>query len=186
MEGIVDHPAPLFLIAGLLLFGMDILVFGVSPLLFVAAGALATGGILYAASWKGGFLSLAGWNPGFVEALALCAVISLAFAIFGRRPLQKFQNANIREDYCSDLIGREVVTTQEVTKTEGFVYWSGTPWQARLAANVDADHVGKGVRMKVVEVKDLALILRPADGRGETELQNAASIIKHIKQDIGN
>ena len=129
------------MLAGLLVIGAEALrTIGRSgvggDLLFVAAGALATGGILYAASWKGGILSLAGWTPGFLEALALCAMVSLAFAIFGRRPLQKFQNANIREDKCSDLIGREVVTTQEVTKTEGFVYWSGTQWQARLSADV--------------------------------------------------
>jgi inner membrane protein len=170
MERIFDHPALLFLIAGLLLLGVDIFVLGLSPLLFVAAGALATGGILYAASWKGGILSLAGWNPGFLEALALCAAISLVLAIFGRGPLQKFQNANIREDKSSDLIGREVVTTQDVTKMEGFVYWSGTQWQARLAGSVKAERVGPGVRMTVVEVKNLALILRPADGTGETSL----------------
>jgi membrane-bound ClpP family serine protease len=160
MERIFDHPALLLLIAGLLLLGVDIFV--LSPLLFVAAGALATGGILYASAWKGGILSLAGWNPGFLEALSLCAVVSLVFAIF-RGPLQKFQNTNIREDNCSDLIGREVVTTQEVTKTEGFVYWSGTQWQARLAKSVQSDRIGPDVRMQVVEVKDLALILRPAD-----------------------
>jgi membrane protein implicated in regulation of membrane protease activity len=163
MEGIFDHPALLFLIAGLLLLGFDIFVLGLSPLLFVAAGALATGGILYVASWKSGILSLAGWSPGFLEALALCAVLSLIFAIFGRGPLRKFQNANIQEDQSSDLIGREVITTHEVSKTEGFVYWSGTQWQARLAGSVEADHVGPGVRMRVVEVKNLALILRPAD-----------------------
>jgi inner membrane protein len=163
MEGVVDHPALLFLITGLILVGFDIFVLGLSPLLFAAAGALATGGIFYAAAWKGGILSLAGWNPGLLEGLALWGVISLVFAIFGRGPLQKFQNTNVEEDKSSDLIGRELVTTQEVTKTEGFIYWSGTQWQARLAANVDADHVGKGVQVKVVEIKDLALILRPAD-----------------------
>jgi membrane protein implicated in regulation of membrane protease activity len=163
MAGILDHPALLFLIAGLLLLGFDIFVLGLSPLLFVAAGALATGGILYVASRKSGILSLAGWSAGFLEALALCAVLSLVFAIFGRRPLQKFQNANIQDDQSSDLIGREVITTQDVTKTEGFIYWSGTQWQARLADSVKADRAGPGVRMQVVEVKNLALILRPAD-----------------------
>ena len=162
MEGVFDHPAAVFLLAGLLLLGVDVFVLGLSPLLFVAAGALATSGIFYAASWKGGILSLTGWKPGVLEGLALWGVISLVFVIFGRGPLQKFQNANVREDKSSDLIGREVVTTQEVTKTEGFVYWSGTQWQARLAADVDADRVGKGIRMTVVEVKDLALILRPS------------------------
>ncbi len=166
MEGVFDHPASVFLSAGLLLLGVDIIVLGLSPLLFAAAGAVATGGILYAAAWKGGILSLAGWNPGLLEGLALWGAISLVFAIFGKRPLQKFQNANIRDDKSSDLIGREVVTTEEVTKTEGFIYWSGTQWQARLAGNVKAERVGPGVRMQVVEVKDLALILGPARGTG--------------------
>jgi inner membrane protein len=56
-----------------------------------------------------------------------------------------------------------LVTTQDITKTEGSIYWSGTQWQARLAAGVEADRVGPGVRMRVVEVKNLALILSPAD-----------------------
>ncbi len=163
MDAIIDDPAIFFLIAGLIFFGIDIIVIGVSPLMFVAAGAVATGLILYVTSWKSGILYLTGWQPGFLEALALCAAISLALAIIGRRPLQRFQNANIREDRSSDLIGRELVTTQDVTKTEGWVYWSGTQWQARLADSVEADRVGAGVRMQVVEVKNLALILRPAD-----------------------
>jgi inner membrane protein len=163
MDGIVDDPAIVFVVAGLIVFGVDIFVVGVSPLIFVAAGALATGIIFYLASWKSGILYLAGWHPGFLEALALCAALSLALAIVGKRPLQRFQNANIREDQSSDLIGRELVTTQDVTKTEGSIYWSGTQWQARLAASVEAERVGPGVRMRVVEVKNLALILRPAD-----------------------
>ena len=163
MDGIVDNPAILFLIAGLIFFGIDIFVVGLSPLMFVAAGAVTTGAVLYFTSWKSGILYLAGWNPGVLEALALCAAISLALALIGRRPLQRFQNTNVQEDQSSDLIGRELVTTQDVTKTEGFIYWSGTQWQARLAGNVQADRVGPGVRMEVVEVKNLALILRPTD-----------------------
>ncbi len=163
MDGIIDDPAIFFLVAGLIVLGIDIFVIGLSPLMFVAAGALATGALLFLAGWNGGILYLAGWHPGFLEALAICAAISLALAIIGRRPLQKFQNANIKEDRSSDLIGRELVTTQDVTKTDGWVFWSGTQWQARLAGNVAADRVGPGVRMQVVEVKNLALILRPTD-----------------------
>jgi membrane protein implicated in regulation of membrane protease activity len=163
MDGIVDNPAIVFVVAGLIAFGIDIFVVGLSPLMFVAAGALATGILLYFASWQSSILYLAGWHPGFLEALALCAALSLALAVVGKRPLQRFQNANIREDQSSDLIGRELVTTQDVTKTEGWVFWSGTQWQARLAASVEAERVGPGVRMRVVEVKNLALILHPAD-----------------------
>ncbi|HMF06098.1 MAG TPA: NfeD family protein [Methylocella sp.] len=163
MDGIVDNPAIFFLVAGLILLGIDIFVIGLSPLMFVAAGAVTTGALLFLTGWKSGVLYLAGWQPGFLGALAICAAISLALAITGKRPLQKFQNANIREDQSSDLIGRELVTTQEVTKTDGWVFWSGTQWQARLEASARTDHVGPGVRMQVVEVKNLALILHPLE-----------------------
>jgi inner membrane protein len=163
MEAIIDNPATVLMIAGLLLLGTDIFIVGVSPLMFVAAGALVTSGILYLTAWKSSILYLTGWHPGFLEALALCAAVSLALALIGKRPLQRFQNANIQEDQSSDLIGREVVTTQDVTKTEGWIYWSGTQWQARLADGVRAERVGPGVRMQVVAVKNLALILQPVD-----------------------
>ncbi len=161
MNAIIDQPAVLFLIAGLVLLGIDIFVIGLSPLLFVAVGALVTSGILTVAGWSGGILHIAGWVPSFLEGLAICAVVSVLLAVIGRRPLQAFQAADEKEDNSSDLIGREVVTTEEVTKTGGWIMWSGTHWQARLADNVDIDHVGPGMRMKVVEVKNLALVLKP-------------------------
>jgi inner membrane protein len=161
MDAIIDSPAILFFIAGLVLLGVDIFIVGVSPLMFVAAGALVTSLILYVTGWKSGILYLAGWKPGPLEALAICAVVSLLIAVAGKRPLQAFQNSNVQEDTSSDLIGRELVTTGEVTKTGGWVYWSGTQWQARLADSVEIERIGPGVRMQVVQVKNLALILRP-------------------------
>jgi hypothetical protein len=41
------------------------------------------------------------------------------------------------------------------------VDWSGTQWQARLADSVQVERVGPGVRMQVVQVKNLALIFVP-------------------------
>ena len=161
MDGIIDNSEIFFLIAGFVLFGIDIFIIGLSPLMFVATGALVTSGLLYLSGWQGGILHLTGWNPGFLEALAICAVISFLIAMVGRRPLQVFQNSNVQEDRSSDLIGRELITTQDVTKTGGWVHWSGTQWQARLADSVQVERVGPGVRMQVVQVKNLALILVP-------------------------
>lgn len=161
MEAIASNLPAFFLIAGLVLLGIDIFLIGLSPLMFVASAALVTSAMLYAFEWKGSILSLAGWTPGLLESLAFFAVVSLLIAVAGRRPLQAFQNANVQEDTSSDLIGREVVTTQEVSKTDGWVTWSGTQWQARLADSVPVERVGPGVRMQVVQVKNLALILRP-------------------------
>jgi membrane protein implicated in regulation of membrane protease activity len=161
MDAIIDNPAVVFLVAGLVLLGIDIFVIGLSPLLFVAAGALVTSAILYVAGWSGGILHIAGWVPSFLEGLAICAVVSVLLALVGRRPLQAFQAADEKEDNSSDLIGREVVTTEEITKAGGWIHWSGTHWQARLADSVDVESVGPGVRMVVVEVRNLALVLRP-------------------------
>jgi inner membrane protein len=102
MDAIIDSPAILFFIAGLGLLGIDIFIVGVSPLMFVAAGALVTSLILYVTGWKSGILYLAGWKPGPLEALAICAVVSLLIAVAGKRPLQAFQNSNVEEDTSSD------------------------------------------------------------------------------------
>jgi membrane protein implicated in regulation of membrane protease activity len=82
-------------------------------------------------------------------------------AIVGRKPLQRFQNADIEEDKSSDLIGREVTTTQEVTKTHGVIFWSGVEWQARLAQDSPVESLAPGARARVVAVENLALVLTP-------------------------
>ena len=56
-------PANLSLIAGLALLGLDIVVIGLSPVMFVAVGALLTSALLYAT----------GWRPALVETAAIVA-----------------------------------------------------------------------------------------------------------------
>ena len=144
-------PANLSLIAGLALLGFDIVVIGLSPVMFVALGALVVSAMLY----------VSGWRPALIETAALVSGASLLIALVGRRPLQRFQNADVQEDASSDLIGRELTTTHEVTKTEGVVHWSGVEWQARLAEDAPVERAAPGARMKVVKVANLALVLAP-------------------------
>lgn len=144
-------PANVSLIVGLALLGLDIVVIGLSPAMFVAVGALVTSALLYAS----------GWRPAPVETLALIAGASLLVALIGWRPLRRFQNADIEEDKSSDLIGRELIATHEVTKTHGTVFWSGVEWQARLAEDVGVDSLAPGKRARVVRVENLALVLEP-------------------------
>jgi membrane protein implicated in regulation of membrane protease activity len=119
--------------------------------MFIAVGALLTSAVLYAT----------GWRPSLVETAAIVAGASLLIAIVGRRPLQQFQNADIEEDKSSDLIGRDVTMTHEVTKTHGVVFWSGVEWQARLAADSDIESLAPGARARIVAVQNLALVLAP-------------------------
>jgi membrane protein implicated in regulation of membrane protease activity len=144
-------PANVSLVAGLALLGLDIVVIGLSPVMFVAVGALLTSAVLY----------ITGWRPSLIETTAIVAGASLMIAIVGRKPLQRFQNADIEEDKSSDLIGREVTLTHEVTKTRGTVFWSGVEWQTRLAHDSPVESLAPGARARVVAVENLALVLAP-------------------------
>jgi membrane protein implicated in regulation of membrane protease activity len=118
-----NDPAALSLIAGLALLGFDTRVLGMSPMMSFALAAALTSCGLYAS----------GWRPSLIVAAALIAALGLLLALFRKAPLQQFQSANIREDDSSDLIGRELTTTQPVTRAGGAVYWSGVERQTRLA-----------------------------------------------------
>lgn len=144
-------PANLSLIVGLALLGLDIVVIGLSPVMFFALGSLATSATLY----------VTGWRPTMVETAALAAGASLLIALVGRKPLQRFQNADVQEDQSSDLIGRELVTTHEVTKTGGRVHWSGVTWEARLMADAGVERLAPGAKARVARVENLALVLEP-------------------------
>ena len=67
----------------------------------------------------------------------------------------------MQEDQSSDLIGRELVTTHDVTKSGGRVYWSGVEWEARLAADAAIDTLQPGARARVARVENLTLVLAP-------------------------
>jgi membrane protein implicated in regulation of membrane protease activity len=146
-------PANLALVVGLALLALDIAVIGLSPLMFFAIGALAASALLY----------LTGFRPSLIETAALAAALSLAIALVGKKPLQRFQNADVEEDRSSDLIGRELTTTHEVTKSGGLVHWSGVDWRARLAADAAAESLAPGARAKVTAIESLTLVLSPVE-----------------------
>ena len=127
------------------------MVIGLSPVMFVAVGALLTSALLYAT----------GWRPALVETAAIVAGASFLIAFFGKKPLQRFQSADVEEDRSSDLIGRELTTTHEVTKQSGVVFWSGVEWQARLAEDAAIESLARGVKARVIRVENLALVLEP-------------------------
>src|SRR4051812_34406686 len=122
MSDVFSHPAQVIFVIGLVLAAVDIVAIGVSPIMFVAAGGIVSGLLIY----------LAEWEVSLLTALTFWAACSAVIALVGIRPLRAFQNSHPKEDSSSDLIGREVVTTHDVTKSSGTIEWSGTLWQARL------------------------------------------------------
>ena len=77
------------------------------------------------------------------------------------QPLKRLQNKTVDESSSSDLIGRTVTTTGTVTKSSGSLEWSGTTWKARLANDVEQDELPENTQAEIVDVKSLALILKP-------------------------
>ncbi|MCX7898880.1 MAG: hypothetical protein N2444_02105 [Methylocystis sp.] len=150
--GFFYDPANASLVAGLVLLAIDIVVIGLSPLMFVGLGAIVASIVLYAS----------GWRPSLVETLALVAGASLLVTLVGWRPMKRFQAADVEEDQSSDLIGRDLTLTHEVTKTDGVVIWSGVEWRARLARDCGVERLGPGARARVTRVDELTLVLTPA------------------------
>ncbi len=146
-----SDPANATLVAGLILLAIDIVVIGLSPLMFVGDGALSVSLLLFAL----------GWRPAVGETLALVAGASLLVTLIGWRPLKRFQSADVEDDQSSDLIGRELVTTHDVSKESGVVFWSGVEWRARLAADAAIDKLAPGARARVTRVENLTLVLAP-------------------------
>lgn len=153
MAELIEDQAMLFLLGGLVLIAIDIFAVGVSPLMFIAAGALLTSALIHL-----------GWvDTGLLEALLICGLLSLVSAGIGWYPLGRFQQTVPRQAIGSDLVGRELDTTASVTKRAGTIRWSGTEWQARLVANADQDSVPPGTRVMITAVEGVTLILSPVD-----------------------
>jgi len=146
----------LFLLAGLVLIAIDIFAIGVSPLMFVAAGALLTSAVLY--------LGLV--ETDLLEALLLCGLMSIVAAVLGWYPLGRFQQTVPRQAVGSDLVGRELETTASVTRRGGTIRWSGTDWQARLAPGSGRDSVPPGTPVTITAVEGVTLIVSPIDAGG--------------------
>jgi membrane protein implicated in regulation of membrane protease activity len=145
-----DHPT-LFLIVGLILIAVDLFVVGISPLMFLALGALLTSAILWA-----------GWvEGGLLRAVLLAALMSVLAAALGWYPLRWLQQRMVREPVGSDLVGRRLDTTAPVDRQGGTIRWSGTVWQARLDPTAVPEALPAGVPVRITGVDGVTLMLVP-------------------------
>ncbi len=155
MGSIVDYFAQnqdflLYAIAGVCLV-LELSVLGMSgPLLFLALGCLLTGFLVSLGA-------ITGWE---MEVLGVGILAALSAALLWK-PLKKFQNAGAGRDTSSDMIGKILPVTQEITRDQGTVSYSGIDWQARL----DSAHtkpVSVGDRACVVAVDGSLLLVKSA------------------------
>ncbi len=122
-------PVLFFCLAGLVLIGVELVVFQLSVvwLLFIGLGALAASGL--------------GWLLGWEDWTLMTATFVVASGVLTAllyRPLKRWQ------DHPGPIAGNDAIGQLVKVKTtlqpghEGKVLWSGSEWNARLAEGVNA------------------------------------------------
>ena len=125
-EYIAGHHAEVFyFVAGISLI-IELTITGLSgPLLFVAFASLLTG-----LSIDLGLIS--GWETEIFVLGVLSAVITLVLW----KPFKNFQNDSDGSDSSSDMIGKQVPVSAEITAASGSIRYSGINWNSRLVEGV--------------------------------------------------
>lgn len=142
------HDHFLYALAGVALV-LELGVLGINgPLLFFSVASILTGVLISV-----GLLN--GWE---LEVLTLGILTSLTALVLWK-PLKKFQNATIPLDTSSDMIGRVLPVTLEVTRDQGRLAYSGIEWQARLHNSAN-ESIPIAARATVVTVDGSLLMVK--------------------------
>lgn len=110
------------------------------PLLFLALGSLLTGVAISL-----GIIN--GWEMAILS-LGLLTAVS---ALFLWKPFKRFQNTAVAANNSSDMIGRILPVTQQVTLEQGSVAYSGIEWQVRLKESGEPIEAGRRARVVAVD-----------------------------------
>jgi hypothetical protein len=154
MESVVEyllnhHDKFLYLLAGLSLV-VELAIVGLSgPLLFFAIGCAVSGLLVTIGlidSWE-------------LEVLSV-GLISASSAVALWKPLRKFQGSSLVGDSSSDMIGKIVPVSEEVTALGGSIRYSGINWQAKLHENSSEDPLQKDTRVVITAVSGNVMIVR--------------------------
>lgn len=126
IEYIAGHHAEVFyFVAGLGLI-VELTITGLSgPLLFVAFASLLTG------------LSIdLGLIAGWETEIFVLGLLSAAITLLLWKPFKNFQNDSDGSDSSSDMIGKQVPASAEITATSGSIRYSGINWNSRLVDGI--------------------------------------------------
>ena len=125
-EYIAGHHAEVFyFVAGISLI-IELTITGLSgPLLFVAFASLLTG------------LSIdLGLISGWETEIFVLGILSAAITLVLWKPFKNFQNDSDGSDSSSDMIGKQVPVSAEITAASGSIRYSGINWNSRLVEGV--------------------------------------------------
>ena len=99
---------------------------------------------------------ISGWE---VEILVV-GVLTVLIALLLWKPLKKFQNSGGGADTSSDMIGREVKVSKDITAEGGAIRYSGIDWQARLDASANEAFIAAGEQCIIASVNGNIMLVK--------------------------
>tara|TARA_B100000767_G_scaffold268673_1_gene289328 strand:- start:412 stop:885 length:474 start_codon:yes stop_codon:yes gene_type:complete len=142
------HDQLFYFIAGLGL-AIELSILGLSgPLLFISLASFITGILVTL-----GVVS--GWE---IELLTL-GVLTLAIVMVLWGPFKKFQNRGTGADNSSDMIGKTVPVSEDISRSSGSIRYSGINWPSRLAKDDDTLVISAGNQCIIVAVEGNTMLV---------------------------
>lgn len=146
-----EHHDQLFYILAGVSFIVELTIIGLGgPLLFFAIASFFTAILISV-----GLIS--GWE---VEVFVL-GILTAIITVLLWKPLKRFQNSGGGSDTSSDMIGRQVSASSEITSSGGKIRYSGIDWSSRLAEESGVDSIEDGQGCTIVAVDGNVMVVKP-------------------------
>lgn len=146
-----ENNAQLFYLIAAISFILELGVLGMTgPLLFFAIASVVTGLLIHLnllSSWEGQVLCV--------------GVLTALITLFAWKPLKRFQNSGGGADTSSDMIGKKVPSSSEITHEKGTIRFSGIDWSARLANDCEEPSVKNNTSCIIVGVEGNVMLVKP-------------------------
>lgn len=151
MQYISEHHDHFFYVIAGISFIVELTIIGLGgPLLFFAIASCITGLFITI-----GIIS--GWE---IEIFTL-GILTAAIALFLWKPLKNFQNSGGGVDTSSDMIGRQVPASSEITRHSGTIRYSGIDWNSRLVDDMGVESIAEGQQCVISSVDGNVMLVRP-------------------------
>ncbi|MFT5757992.1 MAG: hypothetical protein ACI9LM_002729 [Alteromonadaceae bacterium] len=146
-----ENHAQLFYLIAAISFILELGVLGMSgPLLFFAIASAVTGVLIHLSL-------LSSWESQIFAVGILTALVTVLLW----KPFQRFQNSGGGADTSSDMIGKKVRSSSEITNENGQIRFSGINWAARLASDCPVDSVKINTSCIIVGVEGNVMMIKP-------------------------
>lgn len=142
MENFLLHLPQALIVLGLILLGIEVLVFGLSTfvLLFVGIGSILTGILMYV-----GLLP-----PTLLNSLLATAILSLIAAVISWKPMKRIQNNVVLNQVENGMIGDQFELNEDLEIGQPINHkYSGIDWQVKAQESISAGSTVKIIKMDV-------------------------------------